>query len=213
MRQYGLNMVRIPIGYWAMSPLSGDPYVQGAYAHMRRAIDLANKYGLKVMIDLHGAPRSQNGFDNSGKRGPIGWTQGQSVANTLRALNRIRDDFANHPAVAAIELLNEPFGPSLDMNIVRQFYYDGWGNLRQNSVAVTFHDAFQGVTSWDDFGAGLTNLLLDTHHYEIFDSGSLALSPQQHVSTACNFGNQMASTNKLTISGEWTGAITDCECA
>ena len=28
--------------------------------------------GLKVLIELHAAPGSQNGFDNSGRMGPIG---------------------------------------------------------------------------------------------------------------------------------------------
>lgn len=161
MKSYGLNFVRIPIGYWAVSPLD-DPYVQGAYEHLGNAVEWANQNGLKVMIDLHGAPNSQNGFDNSGKRGPVGWTQGDTVAQTITALNKIRDDYASHPAVAAIELLNEPMGPQLDMNTVRQFYMDGWGNLRDSNVAVTFHDAFMGVTSWNEFGAGMQNLLLDS---------------------------------------------------
>ncbi len=101
-------------------------------------------------------------------------------------------------------------GPKLDMNMVRQFYNDGWGNLRSSSVAVTFHDAFEGVTSWGGWGSGMSNLLLDTHHYEVFDGGSLAMSVSDHVKTACNFGGQMASTGRWTISGEWTGAMTDC---
>lgn len=209
MAQYGLNMVRIPVGYWSVTPLD-DPYVQGAYAHLKTAVQWAGNHGLKVLIDLHGAPQSQNGFDNSGRRGAIGWTQGESIANTKKALNKIRDDFANNPAVAAIELLNEPMGPSLDMNTVRQFYYDGWGNLRDSNVAVVFHDAFEGVTSWNDFGAGMANLVLDTHHYEVFDSGALALGINDHIKTACDFGNQMASNNKWTIAGEWAGAMTDC---
>lgn len=73
------------------------------------------------MIDLHGAPGSQNGFDNSGRRGKIEWTQGDSLKQTRKALNKIRDDWAGHDSVAAIELLNEPMGPSLDMDTVRQF--------------------------------------------------------------------------------------------
>jgi glucan 1,3-beta-glucosidase len=125
-------------------------------------------------------------------------------------LNKIRDDHASHPAVSAIQLLNEPLGPNLDMNTVRQFYMDGWGNLKDSNVAVTFHDAFQGVTSWNDWGAGMWNLLLDTHHYEIFDNGQVSQDLAGHLSMACDFGNQMASTGKPTISGEWTGAITDC---
>jgi len=156
------------------------------------------------------APGSQNGFDNSGRYGSVGWTQGDTVQQTLNALNKIRDDHASHPAVAEIELVNEPMGPAVDMNALKQFYMDGWGNLMNSHVAVTFHDAFIGVNSWNDWGSGMWALLLDTHHYEIFDSGALQMSLQQHVNTACAFGSQMASNNKWTISGEWTGAITDC---
>lgn len=54
------------------------------------------------------------------------------------------------------------------------------------------------------------SLLLDTHHYEIFDSSSLQLGIDDHVSTACAFGSSMSTNNKWTISGEWTGAMTDC---
>jgi len=50
----GLNHVRIPIGYWSVLPRDGDPYVQGAYERLGRALDWAQGAGLKVMIDLHG---------------------------------------------------------------------------------------------------------------------------------------------------------------
>ena len=206
----GLNHVRIPVGYWSVLPREGDPYVQGAYDKLGEALGWAQEAGLKVMIDLHGAPLSQNGFDNSGQYGSVRWTQGDSVQHTLNVLNKIRDDHASHPAVSAIQLLNEPLGPSLDMNVVRQFYMDGWGNLKNSEVAITFHDAFQGVTSWGNWGAGMWNLLLDTHHYEIFDNGMVSQDLNGHIKQACDFGNQMASTGKNTIAGEWTGGLTDC---
>lgn len=224
----GMNHVRIPIGYWSVSPISGEPYVQGAYPYLGAALDWAQAAGLKVLIDLHGgesaspkantsvshspliAPGSQNGFDNSGRRGAIDWTQGETITQTHAALNQIRDDHAAHPACAAIELVNEPLGPDLDRMTIEQFYYDGWGDLYNDNVAVTFHDAFYGDTTWNDFGNNLPNWLLDTHHYEVFDSGSLALSPPAHIAAACAFGAGMATNNKVTIAGEWTGAMTDC---
>jgi len=211
MAKAGLNHVRIPIGYWSVLPRDGDPYVAGAYDRLGRALDWAQGAGLKVMIDLHGAPQSQNGFDNSGQymTNP-NWGQGDSVDYTKKVLNKIRDDMAAHPAVSAIELLNEPLGGKVNVDTIKQFYYDGWGDLRDSNVAITFHDAFQGVTGWNDFGAGMGNLLLDTHHYEIFDTGAVAMDINSHVSTACGFGKQMASTGKPTISGEFTGGITDC---
>jgi len=206
----GLNFVRIPIGYWSVSPVDGDPYVQGAFEKLGEAIGWAGDAGLKVMIDLHGAPGSQNGFDNSGKRGEVGWLQGDTYDQTITALNKIRDEYASNPAVASIELLNEPMGPQLDLGTVKQFYMDGWGNLKDSDVAVCFHEAFEGVDAWGDWGAGMSNLLLDTHHYEVFDSGMLEMGIDEHVGSVCDFGGQMASTGKWTISGEWTGAMTDC---
>jgi glucan 1,3-beta-glucosidase len=50
----GLNHVRIPIGYWSVIANDDDPYVQGAYDVLGKALDWAAGAGLKVMIDLHG---------------------------------------------------------------------------------------------------------------------------------------------------------------
>ncbi|XXG95287.1 hypothetical protein Hte_001548 [Hypoxylon texense] len=174
----GLNFVRIPVGYWSVTPLTGDPYVDGGYEYLRMALDWANNNDLK----------------------------------TLAALNKLRDDFTSHPAVASIELLNEPMSPDLNMDTVRQFMTEGANNLQNPSLAVAFHDAFLGPTSWNDWGApsASSSLLLDTHHYEVFDNGQLQMSVDQHVSSACGFGGQMATSNKWTISGEFSGAMTDC---
>lgn len=50
----GLNHVRIPIGYWAIISLPGDPYVRGQLDVLDRAIGWARDAGLRVMLDLHG---------------------------------------------------------------------------------------------------------------------------------------------------------------
>ena len=54
----GLNHVRIPIGYWAIAPLPGDPYVQGQLPILDQAIGWARNAGLKVLIDLHGGKQA-----------------------------------------------------------------------------------------------------------------------------------------------------------
>ncbi|KAE8180208.1 hypothetical protein CF328_g9244, partial [Tilletia controversa] len=55
-----LNMVRIPIGYWAVETSKGEPYVTSdQLQYLTKAVGWAKKYGLKVMIDLHGVPGSQ----------------------------------------------------------------------------------------------------------------------------------------------------------
>lgn len=210
MASMGLNTARLPIGYWSIIGGQGAPFVNGAYDYVGKAAGWANNHGIKLMLDLHGAPRSQNGFDNSGQLGSVGWTQGNSVDLTVKALNKLRDDFASNPAVASIELVNEPMGSAVNMDTLRQFYMDGWGNLQGRSVATVFHDAFEGVNAWNDWGSGMPFLLLDTHHYEVFDSNALQMGVDEHVGSACSFGGQMTNNNKWTISGEWSGAMTDC---
>jgi glucan 1,3-beta-glucosidase len=50
----GLNHVRIPVGYWAVVPQPGDPYVQGQLDVLDQAINWARDACLKVIVDLHG---------------------------------------------------------------------------------------------------------------------------------------------------------------
>ena len=55
--------MRIPIGFWAYEVGSSEPYIQGQHEYLIKAIGWAGKHGLKVIIDLHGVPGSQNGYD------------------------------------------------------------------------------------------------------------------------------------------------------
>lgn len=59
---FRLNHVRIPIGHWAYDVAPGEPYISGQLTYLRQAIAWAAIYNLKVIIDLHGAPGSQNGY-------------------------------------------------------------------------------------------------------------------------------------------------------
>ena len=163
------------------------------------------------------APGSQNGFDNSGRYGSVDWQQGDTVTQTMDAIRALAERYASQTdVVTSIELLNEPLGPSLDLAGVKDFYYDGWGTVRDSNddTVVVIHDAFQDFENyWNGFmtaDAGVNNVMLDTHQYQIFDSGQLTQSSSAHVSAACGLGGKLANTDKWTIVGEWTGAQTDC---
>jgi glucan 1,3-beta-glucosidase len=56
-----LNHVRLPIGYWAFDVSRGEPYIQGQLPYLQKAVTWARNHGLKLIVDLHGAPGSQNG--------------------------------------------------------------------------------------------------------------------------------------------------------
>jgi glucan 1,3-beta-glucosidase len=66
--EYGLNFVRIPIGYWAIDVVDGEPFVpELSWNYLLKGINWARKYGLRVLIDLHALPGSQNGWNHSGE--------------------------------------------------------------------------------------------------------------------------------------------------
>jgi hypothetical protein len=69
---FGFHSVRIPIGYWNVME---DPYEMFAPSnhsislhYIDWAFDMAEKYNLTVLLDMHGAAGSQNGIDHSGCR-------------------------------------------------------------------------------------------------------------------------------------------------
>src|SRR5271170_4163541 len=56
---------------------------------------------------------SQNGFDNSGRKGPIDWPDGPNIGYTQQALQAIIGNYSVAPyagTVVGIEVLNEPNG-------------------------------------------------------------------------------------------------------
>lgn len=59
---YGLNTIRIPVGYWMLESLpysDSEHFPQGGFGYLQRVCGWAADLGLYVMIDLHGAPGAQ----------------------------------------------------------------------------------------------------------------------------------------------------------
>ena len=77
---HGLNLVRIPVPYF----IFGDrPPFTGCIEYPDRAFHWAEKYGLKVLIDLHTVPGSQNGYDNGGITGVCKWCTDRKEVDLL----------------------------------------------------------------------------------------------------------------------------------
>lgn len=215
----GFNAVRIPVGYWAFQKAPGDPYIQGAAEYLEKAIGWARQTGLKVWIDLHGAPQSQNGFDNSGRRGALVWTSGNTVAATNNVIKQISQKYATaqyNDVVVGIQLLNEPMMSSLPggRSATRGYYQDGFGIVRQTgSTGVVIHDGFDDPPSWNGFltGQGAGGAIVDHHEYQVFRDGDNGLSYQQHADAVWGRIQQWGrGADKYVICGEWTAAMTDC---
>lgn len=234
MKSYGLNMVRLPIGYWAFQKLDNDPYVMGAQKYLDKALGWAKNNDLKVWIDLHGVPGTQNGFDNSGYRdiGHPGWFNSTENVNvTYQVLEKIFTKYGTGDlgkeyaeTILGIEVVNEPFSPVLNESKIEEFYVKSYELARKTMIVnntIVFHDAFKPIGYYNWFmnnrksqlnsSVENYNIMIDHHHYEVFAS-SVSSNISEHITNINNYAQSIKGElqHHPAVVGEWSGALTDC---
>ncbi|KAI9307082.1 glycoside hydrolase superfamily [Cunninghamella echinulata] len=228
--EMGLNHVRIPVGHWAIHVFPGEPFVPKlSFKYLLRGIQWARKYGLRVMVELHTAPGSQNGFNHSGRLGKIGFlngTQGNDNAeHTLDIIKELVDYFSQPewaPVTPLFGVLNEPAIYRLDTKRVQQWYAKSYDTLRNHPANasnptpwLTYHEGFLGLSSWDDFfnPATYKRVILETHMYLIFDQGLVSKPKDEQANFPCTgWLNDLTQSSKriATMVGEFSIATNDC---
>ncbi|RPB07606.1 glycoside hydrolase [Morchella conica CCBAS932] len=222
----GVNALRIPIGYWAFDN-KDTPYVQGSAAWMDKAIEWARTAKMKVWVDLHGAPGSQNGFDNSGQSGEVSWQKGDNIERTKEVLKIMGKKYGSKKyvdVVVGIQLINEPISwGNNNFDTTYQFAVDAYWAVRQaaenKKLMVIMHDAFKGVSSWEGLpertsaGGPESGLLgIDTHMYQCFVKEDKSLTQEKHVEKACGWATELKKSKGFlsTYVGEWSAATDIC---
>lgn len=190
-KSWGMNAVRIPVPYF----IFGDcpPFI-GCVEELDKAFNWAGKYDLKILIDLHTVPGSQNGFDNGGLSGVCKWAQQpESVEFALTVLERLSERYGNREELLGIQIVNEPNTEAswntfnvterykavdekmaegtapVSFEFLRKFYTEAYHRMRKYlpvNKAVVFHDGFD-IYKWKNFMQEETfeNVILDTHQY------------------------------------------------
>lgn len=206
----GFEIVRLPVGYG----LFGDskPFNE-TVTYVDNAFKWAEKYNLKILLDLHTAPGSQNGNDHSGKRGEIGWhTNPAYIENTIHTISRIAERYKNHPQLWGIELLNEP-DKSIPIQSLTNYYRRAYDVVREHcgsSVTVVISDAYRPMAEWQDLlnEPTITNMLLDVHLYQSFGDTDKKMSLQDHIEKTFSWQRKLEQfgPNKVIV-GEWSVAL------
>ncbi|KAK4128464.1 glycoside hydrolase family 5 protein [Parathielavia appendiculata] len=227
-RDAGLDHVRIPFSYWAVQTYDGDPYLfRTSWRYLLRAIEWCRRYGLRVNLDLHGLPGSQNGWNHSGRLGAINWLNGTdgglNAQRSLEIHDRLSKFFAQpryKNIIAYYGLANEPKMTYLPEDKVLQWTSDAYALVRKNGVsnaAVVFGDGFRGLHKWQGELTGLDNAALDVHQYLIFNTDLIVFNHSAKVRHACEGWTEetLESMDRATGFGptlvaEWSQADTDC---
>ncbi|KAI9726002.1 MAG: hypothetical protein M1834_009450 [Cirrosporium novae-zelandiae] len=222
----GINALRIPIGFWAYDN-SGTPYLKGADAWLEKAIGWARAANMKVWVDCHGSPGSQNGYDNSGHAGEVTWQQGDNLNRSISVLKTMAKKYGSveyADTVAAIEIVNEPISWGNNsfettQEWAEQAYYAIKAVATNKNLMVVTHDSFQQPsTSWGSVAATLnvnnsSRLFgVDTHLYQVFEDADNTLNQAGHIQEACGWATDLTAANDQfpTFVGEWSPATNIC---
>ncbi|MBQ9411838.1 MAG: glycoside hydrolase family 5 protein [Oscillospiraceae bacterium] len=106
LKEKGFNAVRLPVPFFVFEDVG--PYVSCS-EYVDKAMKWAKDYGLRVLLDLHTVPGSQNGSDNAGICGICQWSNHpERVELALDVLERLALRYGRESALLGIEVLNEP---------------------------------------------------------------------------------------------------------
>ncbi|KXN92012.1 Glucan 1,3-beta-glucosidase 3 [Leucoagaricus sp. SymC.cos] len=221
----GINTVRLPIAYFTLGPqfMIGTPFepysevYKNAWPRLLRAIRQAGDAGIGVLVDMHGAPGSQNGQQHSGiSDGQTNFFNSYDYQRkTIEALKFLVQQLGPITNVIGVQLLNEPFGhPSLE-----NFYTQATDAIRESSwygqrMPVYIHDGFD----LGRFGPYINNrpdfVIQDHHSYFVFTDDDSRKPAYQHTKDvkggiASAFWNTASGERRNLVIGEWSCALTE----
>lgn len=217
-KEYGFNSVRVPLGYWNIIP---DPYERYApldpeisHFYLNWLFNITQKYNLTVILDLHGAPGSQNGIDHSGCSGmsPT-WLSHDNINLSYQTIDKIMKLYSHNMNFIGIELLNEPnIEIELHHTILFEYYTNCYEIIRKyhSSIYILYNELYsQYFHIWRNefLEPKYYNMIIDWHLYHWQDYYQ-SYTTQQHLHDIQQWkeliNNYSQWNDNNIIIGEWS---------
>ena len=179
-KELGLNVVRVPFTYMNVyhhlsdegELLHPDEFTlrEDPFERLDFALEMCKKYGLYLILDMHGAVGSQNGSDHSGDTSRTNLYADTELGEAYREKTAelwalVAEHFAGESNVAGYDLLNEPTRAS---GATQWDYYDVlYDSVREaDPDHMIFIEATwepNNLPSPEDYG--WENVVYEYHHY------------------------------------------------
>ena len=179
-KELGLNVVRVPFTYMNVyhhlsdegELLHPDEFTlrEDPFERLDFALEMCRKYGLYLILDMHGAVGSQNGSDHSGDTSRTNLYADTALGEAYREKTAelwalVAEHFAGESNVAGYDLLNEPTRAS---GATQWDYYDVlYKAVREaDPDHMIFIEATwepNNLPSPEDYG--WENVVYEYHHY------------------------------------------------
>ncbi|MBC7564930.1 cellulase family glycosylhydrolase [Candidatus Saccharibacteria bacterium] len=200
--------VRLPVGYWV---LKGDGPYYNAKKYLDLAFNMAEKYKINILLDLHGLKGSQNGEMHSGRQGLVDWKRYKDIH--LKVVESLAIRYKNSPSFWGLEIINEPrvWG---NYFALLGYYRKAYKKLRKivrPGTYIVFQDGFLPPL----FSGTLSKrkdypVAMDTHFYLIFPKLLQRMSATRYdILRKLLYASLVWTTrlNQPIIIGEWSSVL------
>ncbi|KAL9938737.1 hypothetical protein V8E36_002456 [Tilletia maclaganii] len=223
MLKAGLNMVRIPLGFWALIPtVSPEPYVNaGQMDQLKKMLGWLNTRKMRAVISLHGMPGSQSGDQSTGqfrsKDHGANWFNAQNQQRSIATVQALMTWINNlspelRSTITAILPVNEPNQMTNDDGTFQQtlqnFYAQSHDIISNSSYVTAIHSGFGRNNTpavWADWLAQRdpNTILWEVHPYPgWFPSRSSKQSIYNRICNVAELSNQLGEVPYFV--GEWS---------
>ncbi|KAF2711760.1 glycoside hydrolase family 5 protein [Pleomassaria siparia CBS 279.74] len=220
MQDYGINTVRVPVGYWFVEELvyaDSEHFPQGGLAKLDRLCDWAASRDMYVILDLHGAPGAQVADQpfTGQYAAEVGFYQTYQFERAYSFLQAMTDrihDYSQYRTVGMLEVVNEP--AKGHANLVSEYYATAYAKIRESETNKSIPADQQLTIQFMDsaWGAGNAKTVLDSSSGVAYDDhrylkySNIEQSKSSYLSTSCSdtFGKD---ANSPVIIGEWSLSV------
>lgn len=215
---FGLNTVRIPVGFWIKEDLvqANESFPRGALPYLDQIVSWCSDAGLYVIIDLHAGPGGQaiSQQFTGHSTAQADFFDSFNYDRALDFLSWMTARIHTHPSyttVGTLEVINEP-AQSLSFPMLSTFYPAAMTTIRsvETSLSIPPYRALHiqyMATAWGSgdpttYLPSQVSTLYDDHRYFKWDP-SVPTTPSGYLAAACT------DNRGPVVVGEWSLAVAD----
>ncbi len=180
----GMNVIRLPIWYRNFQSDDNGTWYRDEngnidFSELDEAVALCKKYGLYLIIDLHGLPGYQNDYDHCGQSKSMSLFDDTDKGRRYREVvidfwTEVAKHYAGETAIAMYDLMNEPLGTNITREGSFQQTFWDFSNDIYNAVRKVDPDHIITMEAiWDPSAIaspdvyGWKNIVYQEHLYDI----------------------------------------------
>ena len=180
----GMNCIRLPIWYRNFQSDDNGTWYRSAngeidFRELDEVIAMCKKYGLYLIIDLHGLPGYQNDYDHCGRSKSMSLFDDTEKASRYREVvidfwTTLAEHCAEESTVAMYDLMNEPLGTNITINrSMQQMFWDLSNDIYNAIRTVDARHIISMEAIWDPSAIpspdvyGWKNIVYQEHLYDV----------------------------------------------